>query len=179
MAGPEDEITVKDLMLNDQSWDQEKIMDIVCAKIATSSRGIGSIITQGIEAHGGFPDYSTIMRWIDKDEELCKRYARAKEAQADFMADEMLDICDDARNDYMERLSKGGTESERVPDKELIQRSKLRIDTRKWLASKLKPKKYGDKVQTELTGPDGGPVEVKGIEVSFVKAKEVEDGKGD
>lgn len=172
------EITVKDLMLNNQAWNQEKVMDIVCAAIATSSRGIGNIITQGIEDHGGFPDYSTIMRWIEKDEVLCKRYARAKEAQADFMADEMLDICDDARNDYMERIGKDGEETGfKVPDKELIQRSKLRIDTRKWLASKLKPKKYGDKIQTELTGPDGGPIEVTGIEVFFVKAKEVKDEK--
>ena len=159
------ETTVEDLMLDGKDWDREKVMDIVCTQIATSSRGIGRIILQGVEDYGGFPDYSTIMRWVDKEEELCKRYARAKEAQADFMADEMIDICDDARNDFM---TKGEFE---VPNKELIQRSKLRIDTRKWLASKLKPKKYGDKVQQEISGKDGGAIEVTGIDITFVKPK--------
>ena len=171
-------MTAKDLMTNDQSWDKEKVMEIVLDQTATSSRGIGNIIIQGKDDYGNFPTYSTIMKWLSEDKELSDKYARAKESQADFMSEEMLDIADDARNDFMMKQGKDGEEYE-VPNKELVQRSKLRIDTRKWLASKLRPKKYGDKVQTELTGPGGGPVEVKGIEVSFVKAKEVRDEKGD
>lgn len=167
----EKKTTVKDLMLNEQSWDQEKVMAIVLNMTATSSKGIGGIINHCTKEYGGFPDYSTIMRWIDKDSELCKRYARAKESQADFMAEEMMDIADDGRNDFMEREGEKGGQ---VPNKELVQRSKLRIDTRKWLASKLKPKKYGDKVQQEISGTDGGPIEITGIDVSFVKAKEGE-----
>jgi hypothetical protein len=60
----------------------------------------------------------------------------------------------------MERELKGGA-TERVVDQEHIGRSRLRVDARKWLASKLKPKKYGEKLSTELTGADGGPVVVK------------------
>ena len=51
-------------------------------------------------------------------------------------------------------------ESVDVLNNEVIQRSKIRIDTRKWLASKLKPKKYSEKLQTELSGPGGKDLKV-------------------
>ena len=139
-------------------YDREEIMDYVCDALATSSRGLGNIIKSGGEEFKAFPTYSTIMKWLSEDEALSDRYARAKEAQADYMADEMLDIADDGRNDWMKRHQANG-ESVEVVNSEVIQRSKIRIDTRKWLASKLKPKKYADKVQTEISGPGGGPVE--------------------
>ncbi|MCK5600579.1 terminase [Candidatus Pacearchaeota archaeon] len=106
------------------------------------------------------------MRWLDADEELRDRYARAKEAQADFMADEMLDIADDGRNDWMKRHQANG-ESVEVVNNEVIQRSKLRIDARKWLASKLKPKKYSEKLQQEISGPGGGPVQTNAT-INFI-----------
>jgi len=90
--------------------------------------------------------------------EFLKQYARAKEESADALAEEMLEIADDGRNDWMAR--NGGTDDEGnarentyVLNGEHIQRSRVRIDTRKWLASKLKPKKYGDRV--DLTNSDG------------------------
>jgi hypothetical protein len=61
------------------------------------------------------------------------QYARAREIQADGMVDEMLDIADDARNDWMEKRG------ELVPDNEAIHRSRLRIDARRWVAGKLRP----------------------------------------
>jgi len=51
-----------------------------------------------------------------------------------------------------------------------VQHAKLRVDTRKWAASKLKPKRYGDKVTTEHTGPNGGPVHVIGTEMTADEA---------
>ena len=71
------------------------------------------------------------------------KYARAREIQAEIRADELLDIADDATNDYMAREAKSG-KTFIVADHENIQRSKLRVDTRKWIAAKLLPKKYGD-----------------------------------
>lgn len=71
---------------------------------------------------------------------------RAREAQADTLADELLDISDDARNDWMKR-NHGDDDPGWVANGEHIQRSRLRVDTRKWIASKLKPKKYGDKLE--------------------------------
>ena len=66
----------------------------------------------------------------------------------------MLDIADDSTNDYMMKQGEDGSEYEAL-NAEHIQRSRLRIETRKWLSSKLKPKKYGDKIQQEITAPEG------------------------
>lgn len=140
-----------------QEYDRDKIMDYICDALATSSRGLGNILKEAEGKLDKVPSYSQIMRWIDEDEALRDRYARAKESQADYMADEMLDIADDGRNDWMKRHQSNG-ESVDVINNEVIQRSKIRIDTRKWLASKLKPKKYSEKLQTEHSGPDGGPI---------------------
>ena len=67
------------------------------------------------------------------------------EARAHHWADEILDICDDGSNDWIERQNKDGSTYETV-NSEVINRSRLRVDTRKWLLSKLMPKKYGDKI---------------------------------
>ena len=147
-------------------YDRDKIMDYVCDALATSSRGLGNIIKQGEEELKSYPTYSTIMLWLSEDEALSERYARAKEAQADFMADEMIDIADDGRNDWMKR-QQGNGETVDVLNNEVIQRSKIRIDTRKWLASKLKPKKYSEKLQTEHSGPDGGPIKTNST-INFI-----------
>ena len=146
-----------------KEYDRDKIMDYICDALATSSRGLGNILNEAKDELDKAPTYSQVMRWIDEDEALRDRYARAKEAQADFMADEMLDIADDGRNDWMAKQN-GSGEPYEVLNSEVIQRSKIRIDTRKWLASKLKPKKYSEKLQQELSGPDGGPISFNRIE---------------
>lgn len=112
------------------------------------------------------PECATIFNWLQKYPEFFEQYAQAREVQADLMADEICDIADDGSNDWMDRQSKDG-ETIRVVDHEHIQRSRLRVDARKWVASKLKPKKYGDRVSTEISGVDGGPVQTKVI-VEFV-----------
>lgn len=107
--------------------------------------------------------------------EFLKQYARAKEESADALADEMLDIADDARNDWMAR-NHGEDDPGWIVNGEHIQRSRVRIDTRKWLASKLKPKRYGEKIDATLSGPDGGPVSVKGM-VELVRPANGTDGR--
>lgn len=107
------------------------------------------------------PDKSTVFRWLDVHPVFCDQYARAREAQADALADEILEIADDARNDWMQRNHED--DPGWVANGEHVQRSRLRIDTRKWIASKLKPKKYGERLSTELTGPDGGPVQIQPV----------------
>ncbi len=153
-------------MARPQEYNREEIMDYVCDELATSSRGLGNIIKWGKEKFEPFPTYSTIMLCLSEDESLSDRYARAKEAQADFMADEILDIADDGRNDWMTKQN-GSGESYEVVNSETIQRSKLRVEARKWLASKLKPKKYSEKLQTEHSGPDGGPIQTAS-EINFI-----------
>jgi hypothetical protein len=92
------------------------------------------------------------MRWLNEHEAFREQYARATEQRADLMAEEILEIADDGRNDY------ATTENGETFNSEHVQRSRLRVDARKWLLAKMQPKKYGERVQTEVTGPDGGAV---------------------
>lgn len=154
------------LMNEGKTWDRPKVMNLICDALATSSRGIGKILIAITDEYGGAPSYSTVMLWMVEEPELSEKYARAKEAQADFMADELIEIADDGSNDYMESNS---------PDNpgyklngEHVTRSRLRVDARKWVASKLKPKKYGDKLTQELTGKDGEPLFPAKIERTIV-----------
>lgn len=125
----------------------------ICSLIAAghSLRAIGEM--------DGMPDKATILRWLigTKHPEFCDQYARARELQAEGAADEMLEIADDGRNDFVKREIGEGVEVD-VFNSEHVQRSKLRLETRKWLLSKLLPKKYGDKLTQEITGRDGGPI---------------------
>ena len=97
----------------------------------------------------GMPSTSTIYRWLAKDPEFLGLYQQAREQQADLYAAEIIEIADDARNDWMERGGGEGDEGWQF-NGEHVQRSKLRIDARKWIASKLKPKKYGDRQTVDL-----------------------------
>ena len=99
------------------------------------------------------PCVKTVFNWMHSNEEFLQQYTRAKQESADALTDEMLDIADDATNDWMERQGKDAEGYE--VNGEHIQRSRLRIETRKWLSSKLKPKKYGDKIVTEHSGSVG------------------------
>lgn len=101
----------------------------------------------GVETAGA------ITKWVRDDEDFRQRYARAKEAQADHFADELVEIADDGRNDWVEREMDGQTQ--RVVDHEHLQRSRLRVDARKWLMSKMAPKKYGDALAVEHKGTVG------------------------
>jgi hypothetical protein len=111
------------------------------------------------------PHERTIREWaIDNREGFSPRYARAREIQAHAIADELLEISDDGRNDWIQRGGddeRGGWES----NGEHIQRSRVRIDTRKWLLSKMLPKVYGDKTEVAVTGPNGGPVQSQSVTV--------------
>jgi len=140
-----------------KEWDRDKVMTYLCDELATSSRGIGKVIEKGRGETGDFPSCSTIMKWKEGERGFSEGCARAKEAQAEFMADEILEIADDARNDWMEMEDKGNPGF--ALNGENIQRSRLRVESRKWLAAKLKPNRFGEKIQQEITGPDGGPQE--------------------
>ena len=107
------------------------------------------------------PDKTTVLRWLAAKEnaEFRTQYAHAREMQADTLFDEALAIADDGTNDWMERLDKDGQAAGWQLNGEHVQRSRLRVDTRKWAAGKLAPKKYGDKLQH--TGDGGGPIRVR------------------
>lgn len=113
--------------------------DEICIRIATSTLGLRHIC-EALDV-----PYSTVTGWIyDDKHEMSEKYTRAKRMQADHMAEELLDIVDDGSNDLMTIVK--GDESYEMENKEVTNRSRLRADTRKWLMSKILPKKYGDKL---------------------------------
>lgn len=97
-----------------------------------------------------FPSVPTFFKRLRDDEAFFKRYARAREFQADQEFEEMKEIADNGSNDWME--SNDPENPGYRLNGEHVQRSKLRIDTRKFRVVKLAPKKYGDKVELEHSG---------------------------
>lgn len=131
----------------------QAIADEVCERLADGES------LRSICDGEGMPDKATVFRWLAKEENHIFRdqYARARETQADSLFDDILAIADDGRNDFMKRNGDEGW----LANGEAIRRSQLRVDARKWMAGKLQPKKYGERVTQELTGKDGGPIETK------------------
>jgi hypothetical protein len=131
----------------------QEIGDEVCRRLA------GGESLRAICRDEGMPACSAVRQWaLDNREGFAAQYAQAREEQYLAIADELLEIADDGRNDWMQRTGndeRGGWEL----NGEHIQRSRVRIDTRKWLLSKMLPKVYGDKTEVAVTGPNGGPVQ--------------------
>lgn len=99
----------------------------------------------------------SVLRAVDKDSELAEQYAQARAAMIDKIADDIITIADE------EMIPTG----EGKVDSAMVQKQRLRVDTRKWLLSKMAPKKYGDKL--ELTGDDKSPLTIQRIERVIVK----------
>lgn len=96
---------------------------------------------------------STVRWWIYKDtpDGIAKQYYIARDLGNDAMADEMKEIADDGQNDWMQRYGKDGDALGWSINGEHVQRSRLRVDTRKFLLVKQSPKKYGDRLNLEQT----------------------------
>jgi len=157
--------------------------DLICSLLA-SGKSLNSICASVEE----IPSITTVINWLAKGEhkaeefpefaEFLAKYLRARETQADIIFDECLQIADNATDDigFLTSEDNHGEGGKAVIKHSAIQRAKLQIDTRMRMAGKLKPKRYGDKTTTEVVGKDGGPVQITGIEVSFVGA--TPDSKG-
>ena len=113
------------------------------------------------------PYRSTVLLWVikgwngdEKYKDFSGSYARAREAQAESHFDDLVDIADDDRNDYGFKTADDGDGSGAKPCIMLdnIQRSKLRVDTRKWIASRILQSKYGDKAHVKLSDADDKPL---------------------
>lgn len=95
------------------------------------------------------------------------QYEDAMDMRADLMFEELEDIADDGSNDWMEKEGKDGS-SFTVLDHEHVQRSRLRIDTRKWILSRMKPKKYNDKHVHVTEDEEGNQKAITGNAITFV-----------
>lgn len=99
------------------------------------------------------PNWRTVMRWLifDKHDGFCHQYARAREAQAEWCVDFASDVVLNRTRDIPLENGKGGYS----PDTTAVQRDKLILEGMRWKASILAPKKYGAKIQQEVTGAEG------------------------
>jgi hypothetical protein len=97
------------------------------------------------------PDRKTVMNWLRARPEFDAEYIRAREQMMDVWAEEVVEIAEDGTNDWMEReLAAGRIVT--VTNNEAVARSKLRVDSRRWLLSKLRPETYGDSQRIDLKG---------------------------
>ena len=97
----------------------------------------------------GMPDRTTVHRWLLADAGFCDKYARAREIQAEEIFDEILEISDDSRRDYIT-----GDDGQKRVTREAIDRAKLKIDARKWVLSRMQPKKYGNRMEIDQPTQD-------------------------
>lgn len=137
----------------------DELSSELCCRIA-EGKSLRSICRED-----DMPAMATVFRWIGANPSFREQYEVAMEQRSEAMFEEILEISDDGRNDtYM------GEDGVERTSTDVIARSRLRVDARKWMLSKMVPKKYGDKLTQELTGKDGAPL-VTAIEVSFVNSK--------
>jgi hypothetical protein len=110
-----------------------EIADTLCELIAEGNSASAAC------KHVGIP-MKTMYAWLREHDDFRNNYARARDDQADTFADQMCDIAEFDED---------------------VQRAKLKIDARKWVASRMKPKKWGDRQQLEHTGADGAPLSIR------------------
>ena len=113
-----------------------ELAEEICYAVSCSSYGIKKLCK--LNKH--WPSHETVYRWLAMEKEFSDLYARAKRLQIEVIIDEVLEIADDTSRDNV--INEDGKS---IIDHEHINRSRLKIDTRKWLAAKLCPRLYGDK----------------------------------
>jgi hypothetical protein len=132
----------------------QEIADAICEHI-TSGKSLRSICQRD-----DMPSTMTVLRWLadESKKDFCLQYAYAREAQADAVFDDCIDIADNATS-------------------EEVQQARLRIDTRKWMAGKLRPKKYSDKLT--VAGDADNPIAVTGQLITKIEVVHVNPSLGD
>ena len=123
-----------------------KLAEDICDAISCTSKGLRRLCNE----HEHWPDRVNVYRWIKKYPEFCNMYNKAKQLQIESFIDEVLEISDDTSNDTIIKRDNDGNEKE-VCNSEYINRSRLRVDTRKWLAAKLCPRLYGERKEEKST----------------------------
>lgn len=129
-------------MSRPSSFTQETA-DAICERLADGES------LRSICLDDWMPARSVVFKWLASNDAFADQYARAREEQAEKYLDEIIEIADDGSNDTYET-----EDGQRKTDWDVIGRSKLRVDARKWAMSKLAPKKYGEKQSIEHSVSD-------------------------
>lgn len=161
----------------------QEILDAICEELA-KGRPM-TVICRELAEQGTTLAPRTVRDWANERDEdgkptergrhVSAALAAARELGEEALAEECLEIADDASNDWMERLDKEDRHIGWQLNGDHVQRSKLRIDTRLKLLAKFNPKRWGDKVSQEISGPGGGPVET----ITRVERRIVRPGSSD
>jgi hypothetical protein len=130
----------------------KQMADIICIRLSE-----GESLKEIVRSEG-MPDRATVYRWLLEQPAFCDMYTRAREEQADTLADEIIAIADESP-EINEIRDKHGDVIDIKIDSGYVAYQKQRIEARKWTAMKLKPKKYGDKL--ELAGDPNNPMKVE------------------
>ena len=123
------------------------IASIICIRLAE-----GESLREIVKT-AGMPDRTVVYDWLFRHPEFANQYTRAREEQADTLADEIIAIADESP-ETVELRDKEGNILDIKIDSGYVNYQRQRIEARKWTAMKLKPKKYGDRMAVE--GVEGG-----------------------
>lgn len=145
------------------SYSQE-IADAICERLADG------VSLRTVCLAEDMPAKSTVFKWLREIPGFSDQYAKAKEESADALVEDLLDIADNGSNDWIATNDPNNPGYKQ--NGEAINRSRLRVDTRKWIASKLKAKKYGEKQAIDLTSSDGSFAEDLAAARARVKERE-------
>jgi hypothetical protein len=126
------------------------LADLICERLA-NGESLRAICTEA-----GMPDKATVFRWLAAHDDFRDQYARARETQADSLFDDILTIADTPVIGEKRKTHPDG--SVEVMTGDMIDHRRLQVDARKWMAGKLAPKKYGEKITQEVTGANGAPL---------------------
>lgn len=142
---------------NEKPWQQklspqvpynEELGNFICEQVSTG-KSLRTVCEQD-----GMPSMNGVMQWCIINPAFAGQYATACINKAMVWADEIMDIADDSRNDYVEEIDEDG-HLKTVFDAEHMKRTQLRVDTRKWYLSKIMPKQFGDATLLKLADADG------------------------
>jgi hypothetical protein len=134
-----------------QSTYTPEVGNVICGHLADGKS------LKAVCRMGGMPPASTVLNWL-KDENLAAfadQYTRAREIGYQLLSDEIIEISDDGKGDSW--TDDDGVEH---TDNERVARSKLRVDSRKWMLSKMLPKVYGEKIEQKHIGDPTLPVQI-------------------
>ena len=119
----------------------------LCARIATTPQSLAAICEDP-----DMPGIATVFRWLRDHPDFREMYVIAKQEQVEILMDECFQIVDDTSNDLIVTA-----DGRKIPNPVAVQRAKLRVNYRKWIASKLLPRKYGNNAQLEAATPPPPP----------------------
>lgn len=126
--------------------DMKVVKQLICEEIST-----GKSLVKVLDSPG-MPGYRTVMTWLREDQDFRQSYTYAREERADAIFDEMDEVAEQAV------ASTSAVE---------VAGLRLKMDIIKWKLARMNSRKYGEKVSTEVTGVDGGPVQ-HSLQVRFV-----------